>query len=430
MEFRLLGPLEVSCAGRTVRLGGARERSVLAIMLLNANVVVSVDSLVDQLWPDAPPESAVHAVHVSISRLRRMLDDGGPGRIETDRPGYRLRVVSGELDLERFRGLCREGREHAARGDPGSASAAFVEAAALWRGPPLADLATEPFARAAAARLAEDQIGVVEARITADLKLGRHPALVAELEDWVAVYPLRERLRAQLMEALYGCGRQADALAVFRQIRALLVEELGVEPGPELREVQASILAGQPDPAAARRESGTHTPLPAVTSNFTGRTRELDRILGLVPAHGLGGVGPAPGLIAICAVDGMAGIGKTTLVLRAAHMLADRFPDGCLFLDLHGHTDKIAPVEPAQALDRLLRGLGVPGERIPADPEDRAGLYRSNLASKRVLVVLDNANDAAQVRPLLPAGPGCLVIVTSRRRLSPDAPKRFAVKSC
>jgi DNA-binding SARP family transcriptional activator len=418
MEFRLLGPLEVSCAGRTVRLGAARERSVLAILLLNANAVVPIDSLVDQLWPDDPPESAVHAVHVSVSRLRRALDDGGASRIETRRPGYLLRVQPGELDLDRFRLLCREGREHAARGDPESASAAFAEAAVLWRGPAVADLAAEPFAQAAAARLAEAQMEAVEARFTADLELGRHAALVAELEEYVAVHPLRERLQAQLMRALYGCGRQADALAVFREARALLVEELGVEPGPELREVEASILAGEPQPGRSRSGSASLAPLPAVTPSFTGRIEELDRILALVPAAAREGAEAASGLIAICAVDGMAGIGKTTLALRAAHVLADRFPDGCLFIDLHGYTDQIAPVEPAQALDRLLRSLGVPGDRIPADPEDRAALYRSQLAGKRLLVVLDNAGEAAQVRPLLPASTGCLVLVTTRRRLS------------
>jgi DNA-binding SARP family transcriptional activator len=418
MEFRLLGPLEVSCAGRTVQLGAARERSVLAILLLNANAVVPVDSLVDQLWPDDPPDSAVHAVHVSISRLRRMLDDGGVSRIETRRPGYRLQVNPGELDLARFRQLCREGREHAARGDPESASAAFAEATALWRGPALADLATEPSAGATAARLAEARMEAVEARITADLELGRHAALVAELEEWVAAHPLRERLRAQLMRTLYGCGRQADALAVFRETRALLVEELGVEPGPELRAVEASILAGEPQPEGTRPGSGPPAPLPAVTPSFTGRIHELDRILAMVPTTGHDGPEATSGLISICAVDGMAGIGKTTLALRAAHLLMNRFPDGCLFIDLHGHTDKIAPVEPAQALDRLLRSLGVPGDRIPVDPDDRAALYRSQLAGRRLLIVLDNAGETAQVRPLLPASTGCLALVISRRRLS------------
>lgn len=418
MEFRVLGPLEVTRAGRALRLGAARERSVLAILLLNANGVVAVDSVVDQLWPDAPPESAVHAVHVSISRLRRVLDDGGARRIETRKPGYLLRVQSGELDLHVFQRLCREGRSLAAEGDPESASALFGEASALWRGPALADLAEEPFARAAAAHLAEARMEALEERIAADLELGRHARLVAELEEWVAVDPLRERLRAQLMQALYGCGRQADALAVFRETRALLVDELGIEPGPELREVEASILAWDARTDRTRPGFDGQAQLPMDTASFTGRTQEVDQILALVATAGDGELDSTPGLIAICAMDGMAGIGKTTLALRAAHLLAGRFPDGRLFIDLHGHTEKVGPVEPGQALDRLLRAIGVPGDRIPADPEDRAALYRSELAGRRVLVVLDNARDGAQVRPLLPAAPGCLVLVTSRRRLS------------
>jgi DNA-binding SARP family transcriptional activator len=418
MEFQLLGPLEVTRAGCALRLGAARERSVLAILLLNANGVVAVDSLVDQLWPDAPPESAVHAVHVSVSRLRRALDDEGRRRIETRKPGYLVRVDPGELDLHVFERLCREGRSLAAQGDPESASAAFGEASALWRGPALADLAEQPFARAVAARLAEARMEAVEERIAADLELGRHARLVAELEEWVAAQPLRERLRAQLMRALYGCGRQADALAVFRETRALLVDELGIEPGPELREVEASILAWDPQLDRTRPGAGGQAQLPRDTASFTGRTEEIDQILALVASAGNVEIDATPGLIAICAMDGMAGIGKTTLALRAAHLLATRFPDGRLFIDLHGHTDKVAPVDPGQALDRLLRAIGVPGDRIPADPEDRAALYRSELASRRVLVVLDNARDGAQVRPLLPAAPGCLVLVTSRRRLS------------
>jgi DNA-binding SARP family transcriptional activator/tetratricopeptide (TPR) repeat protein len=420
MEFRLLGPLQVARDGRALRLGAARERSVLAVLLLNANSVVGVDALVDHLWPEAPPESAVHAVHVSISRLRRLLDDGSARRIETRKPGYLLRVESGELDLAVFVRLCAEGRTAAAAGDPESASAAFGDAAALWDGPALADLVDEPFAQAAAVRLAEARMDAVEQRIAADLELGRHARLVGELAELVAAHPLRERLRAQLMRALYGCGRQADALAVYRETRAVLVDELGVEPGPELRAVEASILAGETEPGGS--EAGGRPPmqLPPVTAKFTGRSGELEQILALVaatPERSLDRV-PTPGLIAICAVDGMGGIGKTTLALRAGHLLADRFPDGCLFIDLHGHTDEVAPVETEQALERLLRALGVPGDRIPVDPDDRAALYRSELAGRRTLVLLDNARDERHVRPLLPAAPGCLVLVTSRRRLS------------
>jgi DNA-binding SARP family transcriptional activator/Tfp pilus assembly protein PilF len=418
MEFRLLGPVEVVREGRALRLGGARERSVLTVLLLNANTVVGVHTLVDQLWPEAPPESAVHAVHVSISRLRRVLDEGSAGRIETHKPGYLVRVQSGELDLTVFERLCEEGRRAASEGDPESASATFSHACALWRGPPLADLVDEPFARAAAVRLAEARMEAVEQRITADLELGRQARLVAELEELVAAHPLRERLRAQLMRALYGCGRQAEALAVFRQTRRLLVDELGVEPGLELQEVEAAILAGSATADKPRSNGGRLAQLPLDTANFTGRVGELDRILSLAADGAPDAAGSASGVVGICAVDGMAGIGKTTLALHAAHLLADRFPDGCLFIDLHGHTDKIAPLDAGRVLDRLLRAVGVTGDRIPQDFDERAALYRSRLADKRLLIVLDNALDGEQVRPLLPASSGCLVLITSRRRLA------------
>ena len=361
----------------------------------------------------------MHAVHVSVSRLRQLLEEGGDRRIVTRRPGYSLRVEPGELDLHLFERLGAEARRCAAEGDPESASALFAEACALWRGPPLADLAGEPFAAPVTARLAEARMEAVEERVAADLELGRHAQLVGELEEAVAAEPLRERLRAQLMRALYGAGRQADALAVFRAARRLLVEELGVEPGPELQQAEAAILAGgSGSERAGSADGGRPAQLPLDTVNFTGRAGELEQILSLAVTDGPSAAGPAVGVVAICAVDGMAGIGKTTLALHAAHRLADRFPDGCLFVDLHGHTDKIAPVDPGQVLDRLLRAVGVAGDRIPPDVEERAALYRSTLADKRALIVLDNARDGEQVRPLLPASPGCLVLVTSRRRLT------------
>ncbi|HEY6747794.1 MAG TPA: BTAD domain-containing putative transcriptional regulator [Mycobacteriales bacterium] len=387
MEFRVLGPLEVADdAGRPVRLGGPRAAKALATLLLAGGAVVGLGELTDALWDSEPPPTATHQVHKTIAGLRARL----PGRIETVGTGYRLR--SGDLDLARFTDLAATGTL------PG-----LTAALALWRGPALAGIDGRAL-RGAAARLDDRRLAAVEAAVELRLAAGAGADLTVELPALIEAHPLRETLRRQLMVALYRCGRQADALAVYAQTRALLADELGVDPGPDLVRVHQQVLRADPalDPPGPAPST-----LPYDLPDFAGRAADLGRLLDPVQA----------GAVVISSIDGMAGIGKTALAVHAAHRLAARYPDGQLFCDLHAHTAGAHPLTSEAALERLLRMLGVPPEVIPEDLDGRAARWRAELAGRQVLVVLDNAATAAQVRPLLPGSPRSLVLVTSRRRL-------------
>src|SRR5689334_13419016 len=252
MEFRILGPLEVRTEHGVVPLGGRKPRAVLAVLLLHANEPVSADRLATALWGEQASAGAIKAVQVNVSRLRKALSDGEI--VTTSDAGYSVRVAPGELDAERFERLVQDGRRTLAAGRPEQAAAVLREAAALWRGPPLADLAFEPFAPTEIARLEEEQLAALETRVEADAAAGRHAELVPELRRLVAEHPTRERLAAALMLALYRCGRQAEALDAYRNARRTLAEEVGIEPGPELRALQDAIL--HQDPALARPRVG------------------------------------------------------------------------------------------------------------------------------------------------------------------------------
>jgi DNA-binding SARP family transcriptional activator/Tfp pilus assembly protein PilF len=414
VRFRVLGPLEiVSGDGRAVELRGRLPRAVLAALLLHANRPVGIEALVEQLWEGGPPPSAAANLRTYVSRLRRALGADEPAnRIQAGPDGgYVLRVELGELDSAEFERLAASGREASGRGDWPSAAERLTAALGLWRGAVLAGLPpSEPW-RTEAARLEQLRLAVLEDSIDARLALGHHAELVAELRALTDQHRLRERLWAQWMLALYRSGRQADALAVYRRLRDLLAEELGVFPGPQLQRLHQRILTGDPDLDGPRTERRVPAQLPAGPAAFTGRGTELDRLL----ARGAGG---APATVVISAVNGMAGVGKTALAVHAAHRMAEHYPDGQLFLDLHGYTQGVAPTDPAAALDAMLRALGTPGPQIPRTLDERAALYRTCLAGKRVLIVLDNAGSEDQVLPLLPGTPGCLVLITSRRRLS------------
>jgi tetratricopeptide (TPR) repeat protein len=329
-------------------------------------------------------------------------------------PGYLLRVEPGELDLEAFEQRVAAGRDALAHGDPGRAAVLLGEAQALWRGRPLADLEFEPFARFEIQRLQELQLLAAEDRIEAGLAVGQHDALCPELGRLVAEHPLRERLRGQLMLALYRSGRQADALETYRAGRSLLVGELGIEPGPGLRRVQEQVLAADPllDLPAPAGAAATRT-LPRDSAVFTGRGRELAQLL-----DGVDGLSASGAVVGIHAIDGMAGIGKTTLAVHAAHRLAGMFPDGQFLLPLHAHTAGQRPVDPADALASLLLTAGLAAGQIPPGLEARAARWRDQVAGKKILLLLDDAAGHEQVRPLLPGTPGSLVLVTSRRRLA------------
>ncbi len=412
LELCVLGPLELTVAGSTVRLGGHKQRLLLAALVCHANKVVSTGRLLQQLWDQEPPPSARKNLQTYVLHLRRMLGD--PGRVAHRPPGYSLVLGDGELDVERFRALVERARAAMAAVRPGEAQGLLEQALALWRGPAFADLEDASTMLEEATALEEERLAAMELRVEAELALGRHAELVPELSSLVAAQPLRERLRAQLMLALYRSGRQAEALAVYRQARQLLVEELGLEPGEDLRELERAILAGDralgpPSPAVAATAPAQ---LPADVAEFTGRAGGLERLDALLTARRDEG-----GAVPVTAITGAAGVGKTALAVHWAHRVSGRFPDGQLYVDLRGYA-ATSPLRPVQALAALLRALGVAADRVPMEVEEAAGLYRSLLAHRQVLVVLDNAASAMQVRPLLPGSAGCAVVVTSRDRLA------------
>ncbi|MBP2708426.1 winged helix-turn-helix domain-containing protein [Microbispora sp. RL4-1S] len=444
MRFRVLGTLEVrSGAHRLIRLGAAKQRALLAVLLLNVNHPVSADRLLDALWPQRPPRTAAVALRTYVSALRQVLglaDRVEPPLLSTVPGGYQMRVSAADLDLLAFEELADQGQRALGDGLPVLAAERLRRALALWRGRPFEDVPLDYRMEAELVRLEERRIAAQEMWIESQLALGHHAGVLPELGALVAEHPLRERLQAQWMLALYRSGRQAEALRAYRDLRRRLVRELGVEPGPAVRRLHQQVLSGHADlsvplrahdPAGAAQAAAQGTaPGPAVGAavgavlpavprqlprdivSFTGRAAELARLRALArPADGP----PAP---VVSVIDGMAGVGKTALAVHTAHGLADLYADGQLFVDLHGFTHGVSPVAPADALDQMLRALGVPGEQLPPDLDARAALYRTRLAGKRLLVLLDNAAEEAQVRALLPGTPTCLVLITSRRRLA------------
>jgi DNA-binding SARP family transcriptional activator len=417
-KFEVLGPVAVLHGGRAVHLGTPKARRILALLLGRPNRAVSVDVLVESLWADAPPRTAAKNVQVYIHHLRRALGD--PERIVHQRPGYRLVVRSGELDAERFEDLARQGL---ATHDPQRASELFGQALALWTGDDAyADILDVPMIHAEVYRLAETRMTVLLNRIDADLRLGRHAELLPELTGLTAEHPLREGLWARLMTALYRCGRQADALGAYDNARRALVEQAGLDPGPELQELQRMILAASAEsttataghdhmgpaatPETAPAASAHEKPrtLPPHVADFTGRTAELEALEATL-RHGR----------RIVAISGRGGIGKTALAVHLAHRLSDTFGDGQLYVHLAGAQPE--PAEPAEVLSRFLRALGVANADLSEDADERASVYRSLLARRRILIVLDDAAGESQLDQLLPGSGMCAVIVTSRVRL-------------
>ncbi|WP_410635068.1 ATP-binding protein [Amycolatopsis sp. cmx-4-83] len=406
LRVGILGPLEVWSGDRRLNAGGRRQQRLLALLALNANRSLHPGQVIDALWDEAPPSTARSQVYNTVAKLRGALGDARTA-IATDGGSYRLVVAEGDVDFLRFDRLVTQARERAAA-DPRAAKQLLEAALGLWRGDALPSLEGRVFADAAFA-LEERCLAARELLIQLRLELGDTGGLAAEVAGLVARHPDRETLVAKQMAVLHGEGRTAEALQVYARTSARLADELGVDPGRELKALHERILGGTPEPVV--RPAGERRYLPRVVADFTGRTAEIDRLVGLTrDADG--------SAVVITALDGMPGIGKTTLAIRVGHLLSERHPDGQLFLDLHGHTPGQAPVPATAALDVLLRGAGVPPERVPDGLDRRAELWRAAVASRRMLVVLDNAADAAQVRPLLPGTPGVQVLVTSRRRLA------------
>ncbi|MCR6482502.1 tetratricopeptide repeat protein [Amycolatopsis sp. OK19-0408] len=405
MEFRVLGAVEATADGAPVDLGSRKQRLVLAVLLLEGAHPVSRDRLVDILWPDDPPASARNTVQALISRLRAVFRAADGPELVTEGPGYALRAEPETVDAHRFTALVRRARA----ADDETAVAMLDEALALWRGDALAGAASAEIAAQLLAGLGESRWSALADRIDAQLRLGRGRDVLGELTTLVAAHPLRQRFVGQLMLALHREGRTDAALAAYRDLRARLATELGLDPAPELVKLEAAILRG--DAALEPAPEPPHEPvrpaqLPHDVRGFTGRAAELARLDA--PA----GTGSGPD---IRVLTGTAGVGKTALAVRWAHLVRDRFPDGQLYLDLRGFDPDHEPLTPAVAAAQLLRALGTDPRAIPPDPDGRTALWRSLLADRAVLVLLDNARDSAQVTPLLP--PSGTVLVTSRQRL-------------
>ena len=430
MEFRILGPLEVEHDGGLMPLSSPREQRLLATLLLSAGRIVPLDYLVDGVWNGTPPPSAKRQVQNRLSILRRRLDAGAP--IVAAGPGYRIQVRDDQLDALRFHKLIDQARALPPSRKPEAADL-LRTALALWRGPALAGL-TGWAIEAAAARLDEQRLTAFEHYVTVQLELGCHAELIGDLTEAVARHPTQERLVGHLMLALHRSARQADALRAYQQLRKRLTEELGLDPAPQLQELHTAILRNQPtatsDPTRTNMRSTAADPaprgpaprsydvdlvprqLPAGIEHFVGRTAELAVLSQLAASS------ETATAIVISAIAGTAGIGKTALAVHAAHRLTRRYPDGQLYVNLRGFDPTGSPMTPAEAIRGFLDAFAVPPQRIPPGLDAQTALYRSLLANRRVLVLLDNARDVDQVRPLLPGAPGCLVVVTSRNRLT------------
>jgi DNA-binding SARP family transcriptional activator len=429
-RFGVLGPLRVWRGESVVDLGPLQQRVVLAVLLLQGGRPIARQQMISAVWGEEPPAHAVNLVQRHVSGLRRVLGLGEPSTAASFRlvwtdAGYLLTLPAGALDLEVFEGELRRARAARAAGGLEEAAAALHSALGLWRGP-VCDGLSSPYLDGQRDRLAETRIGVTEDRIELDLTLGRHGDLIAELRELLAANPLRERLHGLLMLALYRADRQADALAAFRDARQQLHDELGVEPAAPLQQLHQQILAADPQLAAAARaapiggapETATAhrrlvpAQLPHGSADFTNRGTEIGWLNGLLPGGDTGAEGPV-----IAAIAGTAGVGKSALAVHWAHQIRDRFPDGQLYVNLRGFDPGGSVMSPAEAIRGFLDAFAVPADRIPVDLNAQGALYRSMLADLRVLILLDNARDGAQVRPLLPGSPGSVVVVTSRNQL-------------
>lgn len=416
LRLDLLGPLHGWSGGRRVDLGPIRQQALLAVLALRPNQVITPDELVDLVWGDAPPSTGRQIVPPYIYRLRKLLPEGVLIRT---RDGYSLRIAPDAVDLSRFEALVSAG--HAARdaGRLDDAAARLTEALDLFTGEPLSGLAGH-YLSAQRHRLTERRLKVLAERIDLDLERGRYGDLVPELVALVEEDRLREQFAGQLMLAYWRSGRSSEALDTYMRTRRELIDQLGVEPGPALRAIHERILQNEDQPEQVSRPA-VRDELPYDGAAFVGREDALQQVVDALATRDRT-------VMPVVAIDGMAGVGKTALAVRAARQLSDQFPEGRLFIDLHGYTPGREPVSPLQALDRLLRTLSVPADRIPADLEERAALWRSELAGRRILVVLDNALDSAGILPLLAGSPTCGVLVTSRRQLTGlDATVRLAL---
>lgn len=402
MRFGVLGPVAVWVGDAPVAAGPRMQRAVLALLLLRANRPVGVDEIADVLWAEEPPRTVRKNIQVYVWKLRGLVGD----RLESSPPGYRLSVRPKELDLLRFDELLESARTARRAGQAQRAVADYRAALDLWRGAPLADLTGVGRFDAVVARLERRRLSAYEERVDVEFELGQHAVVLSLLDELVGAYPLHERFTEQQIVALRRLGRRADAVAAYRRCHRDLARELGIEPGPALQRM-ARREAGAAEALASRAPRQ----LPRTVDTFTGRDTELASLRDRLTR-------PGPAATVVCVVTGRAGVGKSALAVHVAHQLADRFPDGQLYVDLQGATAGLRPMPPVEGLGRFLRALSVTDGAAPVHLEEAAARLRTHLADRRVLMVLDNAYDAAQVRPLLPAGRSCAVLVTARRSLA------------
>ncbi|GAB3655273.1 AfsR/SARP family transcriptional regulator [Glycomyces tarimensis] len=425
VDFRVLGPLEVSIGDVPGPQPSPLRRRLLAALLARAGRQLTVDQLIEVAWAGSPPPSAAASIQVHLHRLRRNIGDAG--HIVRGAAGYQITVTPDEFDAMRFTELTARARRERESGHAETALGTVRRALSLWRGEPYDGIARSSLIAAAADRLAARRFSALREMHELSLDLGRHAEVLSSLSELAGEHPYDEHLGALLMLALYRAGRQTDALAVFRGTRAQMVDQLGVEPGATLRRMHEAVLRSDErladvatgslgatwvsvGPIAAEsgeRPSEVPRELPRPPYPFTGRDAELRALDRLAD-----GSGPAP----LAVITGMGGIGKTALAVHWAHRAADRFPDGQLYIDLRGHGDA-PPLRPIEALGTMLSSLGVPPAHIPLDADQAAARLRTRTGGRRMLIVLDNAADADQVRPLLPGGAGSMVVVTSRRRI-------------
>ncbi|WP_081976031.1 BTAD domain-containing putative transcriptional regulator [Amycolatopsis sp. MJM2582] len=420
-RFTILGPVEVWSAGRLVPIPAAKQRILLAVLVLRAGKVVSAEELIDLLWAECPPASPRVGLQTNVLRLRRRL--GGLGqRIVTKPPGYLIEVGPDEVDVHEATRLAAEAEHAAEQGDLDSEARLLARALGLWRGEALADIDVPSLQATEGQLIGEWRLRLQQRHLSALLSVGKHAETIGPLSVLVSGNPLREEFISLLMLALHRTGRSAEALQHYEQTRRTLAEELGADPSPELRNLHERILAGDPGlnlvgaagqvevattPGPARHgEVRVPRQLPTVPRSFVGRVRELSALdAALAQGNGL------------AAISGIGGVGKTWLALRWARQNAARFPDGQLYVDLRGFDPSGPPLPSESALHGLLESLGVERARIPSGADTRAAVYRSLVADRRMVIVLDNARDSAQVAPLLPGGESCVVLITGRHRM-------------
>ncbi|MET9416937.1 BTAD domain-containing putative transcriptional regulator [Streptomyces klenkii] len=420
----MLGLLEVRAGGERVELGRGKPRFLLAALLCQPNRTMPTQRLTEALWGEDPPRTAAKNLQVNVCHLRKALRVGGDRpRVVSSPGGYLLAVDREETDLGRFEQLASEAAAAVRRDELEPADVLFRRALALWRGRPFEGMECSPVLHRECVRLTERRLAVAEAAIDTRLALGLHDEALQDLEPLVADHPFRERLRAQQMVALYRTGRQAEALFVFASVRRMLVEELGLQPSAVLQRLQQAVLEGRTEidaPGTAFRTGpvtrrirlrGNDSQLPSGAADFVGREAASARLTSLLDP-----CGGAPAEWALTVVSGPAGTGKSALVNRVARAVCDRYPGGLLYADLR--TPAGTPCPPADALVEMLRATGLPGEAVPEPAADRIRLYRERLHGSRTLVVLDNAMDEEQVKPLLPTTGSCVTVVTACSRLA------------